>query len=393
MKTIVVDHDTPTEISALARFNPIIPILRNLGAEDFDDGLTNDAVDGIITPRQIPEYLNTDYNIIYALTAREPTTYEPADWLSGISEEIPTNIIELANAGKLHIAFFVGEIITITPAQILGAVDPLLEKAGINKESITVYVPNFKIPDLGVSHIKFISIFEMSYFYDLKIFERKRKGIPLNKNIIQHVNLNPRSKKFTCLNHLSKQHRLCFAASIFNAGKHTDGYFSYHQNPLLRGFPEGYFKTINPYHFMGRTPFLVDTKNGDGEVNYHDTVKKPFFADAYWNFVTESFYVDYCALTEKTFKPIANLQPFIIVGATGSLKALRDLGYETFNDVIDESYDHIEDPDRRMKLLVEVALRLIDMTDKQHIRMMTKIKPVLEHNQQVFLNKHWKDFL
>lgn len=388
MKTIIVDHDTPTEVSGHARFNPIIPILRIYGLENlYTKWADVTLTDGIITPKQIPEYLDTDYKIIYALTAREPGSYEPSDWFVELSEEIPNYIIELANNGKLHIAFFVGEIITITADHIIEVVNQQLKLAGIKKENITVYVPNFTITKFDVPHIKFISIFEMSYNLYLE-----GSRLSLDQNLIQTVNLKPRNKKFTCLNHLSKTHRMCFAASIFNADKHTDGYFSYHQNPLVRGFPKAFSKTVDPNHFLGLTPFHADTLE-PGEVNWHDTVKKPFFNDAYWNFVTESFFADYCALTEKTFKPIANLQPFIIVGAPGSLAALHDLGYKTFNDIIDESYDYTEDDDRRMELLIKLAFRLIDMTDEHHIKLMTKIKPILEHNQKLFLSKKWKEML
>jgi len=107
----------------------------------------------------------------------------------------------------------------------------------------------------------------------------------------------------------------------------------------------------------------------------------------------QSFFGDYSTVTEKTFKSIVNLQPFLIVGAPGSLQALRDLGYKTFDCVIDESYDYQEDHDRRMKLVVKVALQLANMDDERHLRFMKKIKPILEHNQQHFFSKHWNDFL
>jgi len=391
MKTIVVDHDSQTEIQGQQRFNKIILLLRTYGAENLYTEWADITLDaGIITPREIQRYLDTDYKIIYALTVRTPGPHSHGEeaWLRELTTEIPDNIIELANQGKLHIAYFVGEILTMKVDAVLEEVNKQLHFAGIKKEAITVYIPNYKIDELDVSHIKFVSIFELSYNFYLN----NQSKIPINRNIIQTVNLAKRNKKFTCLNHLNKTHRLCFSASLFNAGKHTDGYFSYHNKSLVEGEPSRYVTTINANNFLGHVPFLIDTE-GSKEVNYHDTVLKPFFNDAYWNFATESFYADYYALTEKTFKPIVNLQPFIVVGAPHSLEALHKLGYETFSSVIDESYDYTEDHDRRMELLVEVALRLINMSDEQHIKIMTKIKPILEHNQRVFFSKHWKDMI
>ena len=385
MKTIIIGHDPDSEIKFHGRFNEILPLLRTYGATDNVD---------IIHPDRLDEYLDTNNKIVYALTARIPQWGENQEknddrwWLHDISEEIPANIVALANEGKLHIAFFVGEIITLLANEILSEVNEQCSKAGLNRNSITVYVPNFHVHVLGVRHLKFISIFEMSYWNYLL-----RSELPLNENIIQSVNLKSRSKKFTCLNHLNKSHRLCIGATLFNTGKHVDGYFSYHDNHQhIDGQPYGVLKETDTDLFRMNLPFLIDTDDPE-VVNYHWDVKKEFFNDAYWNFVTESFFEEFYGLTEKTFKPIVNLQPFIIFGPSGSLVALHKLGYKTFRTVIDETYDLIKDPDRRMKTLFHLAAQLIEMTDEQHIAMMTELKPILEHNQRVFFNKKWEQML
>ena len=43
--------------------------------------------------------------------------------------------------------------------------------------------------------------------------------------------------------------------------------------------------------------------------------------------------------SEKTFRPIYVLQPFVILGNPGSLKKLKEMGYKTFSNWWDESYD------------------------------------------------------
>ena len=211
-------------------------------------------------------------------------------------------------------------------------------------------------------------------------------------NVIQTVNLNKRNKKYTCLNHLSKTHRLAIAGALFTSGRHLDGNLSYHNTEYTAGRPSTFINTLDLTEFHEQAPFLIDTDDSE-RVQHHWDVVKPFFNDAYWNFVTESFFYYYAALTEKTFKPIANLQPFIIFGCPGSLKELRRLGYKTFGHVIDESYDEMYSEDRRMVRLVKLAFQLADMSDEEHIEMMTEIKPILEHNQRVFFSKTWKDYI
>ena len=44
-------------------------------------------------------------------------------------------------------------------------------------------------------------------------------------------------------------------------------------------------------------------------------------------------------LSEKIFKPIYCCQPFIVFGNPGTLKELHNLGFKTFSDFWDESYD------------------------------------------------------
>ena len=51
---------------------------------------------------------------------------------------------------------------------------------------------------------------------------------------------------------------------------------------------------------------------------------------------------DQCHLTEKIFKPMMLEKPFVVNGTKGYLKELKRLGFKTFSDVIDESYDDAE---------------------------------------------------
>ena len=78
---------------------------------------------------------------------------------------------------------------------------------------------------------------------------------------------------------------------------------------------------------------------------------------------------------------------FVIVSTPHILQALRYSGYKTFGDYIDESYDTIEDDAERLKAVASVAIKLAKMSHNDHIQLMHEIKPILEHNQNVFFNK------
>lgn len=75
-------------------------------------------------------------------------------------------------------------------------------------------------------------------------------------------------------------------------------------------------------------------------------------ADFYQHFaadiVTESvFDYPYPYITEKTLRPIACKRMFFMVGAAGTLALLRDLGFQTFDDIMDHAYDSITDASTR----------------------------------------------
>jgi hypothetical protein len=100
-----------------------------------------------------------------------------------------------------------------------------------------------------------------------------------------------------------------------------------------------------------------------------------------WHETTTRF--DYMFFSEKTFKPIWHLQPFIIIGNVGSLKALRKLGYKTFNGLIDESYDSIENPEDRIIAIGNSVRAFCLKTPKEIAQVMYDMLPILEHNYKL----------
>lgn len=63
------------------------------------------------------------------------------------------------------------------------------------------------------------------------------------------------------------------------------------------------------------------------------------YTDTYINLVTETTISDRLFITEKTWKPIASGQLFLILGNPGTIQFLREQGVDTFDDYIDHSYD------------------------------------------------------
>jgi len=116
-----------------------------------------------------------------------------------------------------------------------------------------------------------------------------------------------------------------------------------------------------------------------------------FYLDTYLHIVSEtSFFVgnDCPTLTEKTFRPICNLQPFIQIGDAHSLKLLKDLGFKTFEPYINESYDEETNPKIRMSMIEAELNRINSMSIDEIHEWYHSMMDILVYNQN-----HMKTFI
>ena len=110
---------------------------------------------------------------------------------------------------------------------------------------------------------------------------------------------------------------------------------------------------------------MINNFDGDDETkNTH--FKWNVFNDISYDYefwlVTETLFdgdSEHVFLTEKIFKPLLLKMGFVVAGRSGVLKKLRDLGFKTFSDYWDESYDNISDSNTRMDAVVDTVEYII----------------------------------
>jgi hypothetical protein len=85
-------------------------------------------------------------------------------------------------------------------------------------------------------------------------------------------------------------------------------------------------------------------------------------------------------ITEKPLKPLVNFHPLITFGNPGALAMLRELGFATFEEAIDERYDAEPDPRRRFEMAYAEVRRLCALDEAALARMEATLAPRLEHN-------------
>jgi hypothetical protein len=107
----------------------------------------------------------------------------------------------------------------------------------------------------------------------------------------------------------------------------------------------------------------------------------------YTAMIETTIHNDFAMFSEKEAKPIVAQRPFIIFGAWRQLEAFRSLGFKTFFEVIDESYDLIEDKEERWRRALDSMLAL---SQKDPIEVYHKLREVLAHNKNHFENHAWE---
>jgi hypothetical protein len=113
-----------------------------------------------------------------------------------------------------------------------------------------------------------------------------------------------------------------------------------------------------------------------------------FYQESFASFVIETHTGDNFDpyLSEKIMKPLAYGHPFLLFCSAGALATLRDLGFKTFGDVFDESYDLIESPQLRFEHLLREVDRICKLDNDTLTDITTRITPRLKHNYNHFWN-------
>lgn len=206
------------------------------------------------------------------------------------------------------------------------------------------------------------------------------------------IHLNPRPYRFTVLNRTHKWWRATAMADLQRSDILTHSRWSYNTAVTAGDDPADNPIEINTLNlreqvqqFVGNGPYVCDDLTTDQHNDHHLHVPG-HYTQSYCNIVMEThFDVDQSGgafLTEKTFKPIKHGQPFVIVGAAGTLATLRKMGYRTFDHAIDNSYDLETDNTRRWQKIMHA---ISDINQQNLDDWFAKCLDDLCYNQQLFL--------
>jgi hypothetical protein len=104
------------------------------------------------------------------------------------------------------------------------------------------------------------------------------------------------------------------------------------------------------------------------------------YIDSYFSLVTETvFNYPFSFRTEKIWKPVAMGHPWIAVANCGYYKDIKNLGFQTFDHVLDESFDQIENNQDRIARIAEIVE---DLCQQDLAAFLEECYNVCKYNQQ-----------
>ena len=128
----------------------------------------------------------------------------------------------------------------------------------------------------------------------------------------------------------------------------------------------------------------VDRKNYPYRGMDQDLFEAPY-NDTICSIVSETNVGDDIFITEKIWKPIIAEHLFVVHGNNHYLNKLKQLGFKTFSDVFDETYDDETDENKKIKKIVETLRSISEMDSTELYQRTTEIRT---HNRQLFFDKN-----
>ena len=211
-----------------------------------------------------------------------------------------------------------------------------------------------------------------------------------------------KTHRFSCLNRNPKNERIWFYTKLHQTPLFSDTFTSFYTtytwgqqltmrrlNIDLDADTFNYFtKYILPTLPHGTPEDINVISNKPGY--FGRDIQHVAFSDTYVNIISEHLYEE-CFLSEKTVKPLAAEQLFLMAGPPNAIRHLEELGFDVFRDYIPHDlYDSEPDWQKRLLKMLEVANEL-NTKDIHQIFVDTKSRR--EHNREYLFSGKFKDVI
>jgi hypothetical protein len=235
--------------------------------------------------------------------------------------------------------------------------------------------------------------------------KNEQECLTLNDHVVYKFNND--IKLYSNLNRIVRDHRVLLGIALNNKKLIDLGHMSH--DTISNNYSNQLSYLLNKYNakdfdffnnntlndFCSKLPLITDIT--DFSINRAVNFFNETYLRTWFSLITETYFFEYQTesifYSEKTFKPIRARHPFVLVAPSGYLANLKNMGFKTFDNWWDESYDNEPNPINRIYKIVDLVESLSKKSDKEWISIYYDMKHVLDHNYNNLKDNTWNDDL
>jgi hypothetical protein len=216
----------------------------------------------------------------------------------------------------------------------------------------------------------------------------KCKSTIVSRKLKKKSYKNYKDKIFLSLSRVNRHHRtlanfLLYSHDLINYGLCSQDTIS--SNHIISHlYPN--INTLKFNKFRDTLPYIADTT--DFETNHADNMNTDLYSKTLFEIANETMVKDYNGTSlfysEKTFKPIANFQPFIIFGQQHCNQKLQEYGFKLYDKHFDYEFDNEPDTYTRymkiIKQLQALVIKINQMSRDEKLAWKYQSEDILLHN-------------
>lgn len=280
-----------------------------------------------------------------------------------------------------------------------------------NLKNVTVHTCDYNVSEYYTEYNK------LTLLCDDLFLKTQRKIINLIEKPSHHF-----IKNYMCLNWRFTKHRQLVSTFLAGMNGHLSWYYKADFDTLKKDLffdldswetkhPEHYNKLIagcklieqhGPYKIDKHDATVIKVEDPSyvkiypsvDNINYGETPAlhnrvsnnlSNYYHEIFVDIVNETRYAQPTAnFSEKVFQAIQYMKPFILVAPPKTLEYIRSMGYKTFGEFWDESYDDELDHGERLAKIFDLINQICSMTNDQQKELYVQMLPTIEHNLKLY---------
>jgi hypothetical protein len=113
-----------------------------------------------------------------------------------------------------------------------------------------------------------------------------------------------------------------------------------------------------------------------------------FYNDSFCDVINETRFAQHCGnYSEKLYQAIRYKKPFILVAPPYTIEYAKRMGFKTFSDFWDESYDQETNHEKRIIKILNLMNYINSKSINELREIYNQMQPILDHNYNCLLEK------